>query len=150
MNAGDIGEVALLMPQLTTEEGFKGFLYDDATDLPVKAPKGNATIGFGCNVQAGWSRGFSMKVLQLEVEEEQIQLLALPWYVALNAPRRMVMLDIAFNDGFEGLMHFPSMIACLTAGDWAGAQVQCMVTNPELHSRYVALGQILLTGEIAG
>lgn len=143
-----VDEISLVMARLTTEEGYKQFLYDDATDLPVKAPKGNATIGFGCNVQAGWTSKFAWSVMKLQVLEVQEQLLLLPWYLGLNAVRRSVILDIAFNDGYEGVLGFPRMIAAITAKNWQLAQTECHVKNAVLQKRYTLLSDLLLTGVI--
>lgn len=144
-----LDEVALVLARLTTEEGFKATLYDDKTGLPVKAPVGNATIGFGCNVQAGWTSTFAWNVMKLQVLDVQADLLLLPWYLACNSVRRSVLLDIAFNDGYDGLMNFPRMIAAITAKNWRQAQIECHVQNVVLQKRYTLLSNLLLTGVIA-
>lgn len=141
-------EIELVLARLTTEEGFKSFLYDDLTGLPVKAPKGNATIGFGCNVQAGWTSKFAWAVMKVQVLELQDQLLLLPWYLALNYVRRSVILDIGFNDGYDGLMNFPNMIKALEAKNWRQAQIECHVKNAVLQKRYTLLSNLLLTGVV--
>jgi len=142
-------EIAYATTRLSLEEGFLSYLYDDANDHPVKAPVGNATIGFGCNVQAGWSRLFALKVLRLQVEEVAEALASYPWYQKCNAERRSVFIDIAFNDGIAGFVKgFPKLEAAVLAGDWVEAEAQCEVKNPKLKSRYDALGKILLTGTI--
>jgi hypothetical protein len=141
-------EVGLVMPRLATEEGFKAFLYDDANDKPVKAPIGFATIGFGCNVQAGWTYPFALAVLRLQVLEVQEKLLLQPWYLACNAVRRSALLDIGFNDGVDGLLGFHRMIAAILIGDWTTAQQECHVKNAVLKSRYDFLANLLLTGVI--
>lgn len=144
-----VDEVSLVMARLTTEEGLKLYLYDDATGLAVKAPKGNASIGYGCNVQAGWTAKFAWAVMQLQVIEIQEKLLLLPWYLALNVVRRSVLLDIGFNDGYVGLMAFHRMIAAITKQDWRTAQLECKVKNAVLQKRYAGLSNMLLTGVIA-
>lgn len=141
-------EVAFALVRLMPEEKFISFLYDDANDLPVKAPVGFATIGYGCNVQAGWSQPFAAKVLRLQVEEVQQVLMQETWYVALNAARRSVMLDIGFNDGIHGLLGFHLMIAAIEISNWQEAAVQCHVKNPKLAGRYSVLAKILLTGVV--
>lgn len=144
-----VDEISLVMGRLTVEEGLKLYLYDDATGLAVKAPKGFATIGYGCNVQAGWTAKFAWAVMQLQVLEIQERLLLLPWYLALNAVRRSVLLDIGFNDGYDGLMGFHKMITALQIQNWRVAQMECHVKNAVLRKRYLALSNMLLTGEIA-
>lgn len=143
-----VDELSLVMARLTTEEGYRQFMYDDATGKPVKAPVGNATIGFGCNVQGGWTSKFAWAVMKLQVLEIQDKLLLLPWYLACNAVRRSVILDIGFNDGYDGLMKFPRMIAAITKQDWRTAQMECKVKNDILQKRYTLLSNLLLTGWI--
>jgi hypothetical protein len=143
-----VDEIDYVMPRLATEEDFKAALYDDATLKPVVAPVGKATIGFGCNVQAGWTYKFAYAVLKLGVLEVQDSLLLQPWYLALNAVRRSVMLDIGFNDGIHGLLEFRKMIAAIKVQDWVTAEQECHVTNAVLKNRYSLLSKLLLTGEI--
>ena len=146
----DIGELQITLTRLMPEEAFKAFLYDDATDLPVKAPVGNATIGYGCNVQAGWSQDLAKKVLMWQLETVQARLFPLPWYQALSALRRSVCLDVAFNDGIEGFLNgYPKMIAALQVGNFVQAAIQCTTDNPRLQARYLVLAHIMLTDQIA-
>jgi hypothetical protein len=142
-------EIQLAVKRLIQEERFLSYLYDDADDAPVRAPRGNATIGYGCNVQAGWSRPFAQKVLLLQVQEVAQVLVLLPWYQKCNAARRSVFIDIGFNDGVEGFVKgFPLLEKAVMDDDWIEAKKQCHVRNPKLLTRYNALGEILLTGEI--
>lgn len=142
-------EIEIVVERLKEEERYMSYLYDDANDKPVKAPIGNATIGYGENVQAGWSEVFSAGVLRLRVTSIAGSLSPFPWYQKCNAARRSVFIDIAFNDGVEGFVKgFPKLEAAIMADDWVEAQKQCHVRNPKLLKRYDALGQILLTGEI--
>lgn len=143
-------EIEICAQRLEGEERFLGFLYDDANDLPVKAPVGNATIGFGDNVQAGWSLWKARQVLRVDIQEVALTLNEQPWYISLNAARRSVMLDVGFNDGVGGLLSFHLMIAAIEAQNWAEASSQCHVANPRLASRYAALAKIILTGQIGG
>lgn len=146
-----LDEIELVTARLILEEGFRDHLYDDATGLPVKAPTGNATIGFGENVQAGWTRDFALKVLRLRIQERIDALSPYPWYQKCNAARRSVFLDIAFNDGIDGFVKgFPKLERAVLADDWVTAKAECHVKNPELKKRYDVLGQILLTGRIDG
>jgi hypothetical protein len=146
----DIDEITLVLPRLQDEEGFKNFLYDDATGLRVKAPVGYATIGFGSNIQAGWSRTFALKVLRLQTGDVWETLSHFPWFLKCNAARRSVLLDIGFNDGVEGLIGFHKMIAAILADDWLTAKEECHVKNAVLLKRYLFNAEILLTGKIAG
>lgn len=133
MNAID-----LALPRLKTEEGFRATKYTDT--------QGHLTIGYGFDVDAGISQFAAAALLQAQAAERHNILVSYPWYAGLDAVRQSVCLDIAFNNGLNGLLHFPHMIAALAKGDWAGAAGECKVTNPELAGRYAALAQLLLTG----
>ncbi len=133
MNAVD-----LALPRLKTEEGFRATKYLDT--------RGKLTIGYGFNLDAGISQYAAAALLSAQAAERHESLTAYPWYANLDPTRQSVCLDIAFNDGLSGLLHFPHMIAALAKDDWAGAAAECKVTNPELAGRYAALAQLLLTG----
>ena len=130
--------VELALPRLKTEEGFRATKYTDT--------QGHLTIGYGFNIDAGVSQYAAGALLSAQASERHEQLLKLDWYAHLDAVRQSVCLDIAFNSGVNGLLHFPSMIAALAKGDWATAAAECKVVNPELAGRYAKLAQLLLTG----
>lgn len=130
--------VDLALPRLRTEEGFRATAYKDT--------RGHTTIGYGFNVDAGISPFAAGALLLAQGQERHEELLRFPWYAGLDPVRQSVCLDIAFNDGTTGLLHFPHMIAALAKGDWATAAAECKVTNPELAGRYAILAQCLLTG----
>jgi lysozyme len=130
--------VDLALPRLKTEEGFRATKYTDT--------QGHSSIGYGFNIDAGISQIAAAALLGAQASERHAQLLAYPWYSGLDPVRQSVCLDIAFNDGIAGMLHFPHMIAALAKGDWATAAAECKVTNPELAGRYAALAQLLLTG----
>ncbi len=133
MNAVD-----LALPRLKTEEGFRATKYTDT--------QGHTTLGYGFNVEAGISPFAASALLAAQITERHNALLMYSWYGGLDPVRQSVCLDIAFNDGLAGLLHFPHMIAALAMGDWKMAAAECKVINPELAGRYAALAQLLLNG----
>jgi lysozyme len=145
----DIGESALVIARLKIEESFVHYLYDDATDLPVKAPVGNATIGYGFNAQAGISEPLAALLLSGEVSAIQAEISDYPWYFQCNAPRRSVLLDIAYNAGVEGLMEYKHLFKAILNQDWQTAANETDTSDADLKSRYLVLAQIMLTGVIA-
>jgi lysozyme len=133
-----VNAIELALPRLKTEEGFRATKYTDT--------QGHLTIGYGFNVDAGISQYAAAALLSAQATERQNALLAYPWYANLDPVRQSVCLDISFNGGVGGLLHFPHLIAALAKEDWATAAAECKVTNPELAGRYAALAQLLLTG----
>jgi len=141
-----VNAIDLVLARLPSEEGRKLYPYDDATGLRVRAPKGKISWGDGFNLEECGSQGLFEVMDRYLLEQEQIPLLALPWYAALDPVRQSVCLDIAYNAGVHGLLGFPHMIAALSRQDWQNAAAECKVTNPELAGRYAVLAQLLLNG----
>lgn len=144
MNAVDI-----VAARLTVEEGFKAFPYDDATGQLVKAPQGNLTQGYGCNLSAGWSKGLAICVMHYQLQDIETQLIPYSWYQNTDPIRQSVLLDIGFNAGINGLLHFPHMLAAFDIKDWQAASEQCEVADQKLNSsRYAPLRKIILAGVV--
>ena len=131
------------------EEGFRPYPYDDATGLRVHAPKGNITEGYGFNCDAPRPASFWFALLQQEVAQLDADLSQFSWYSGANDVRRSVFLDIAFNQGLVGLMHYPSMIHYASIGDWTNSAAECTVkpdSPPGVIARYKQLSDLLLCG----
>ena len=129
------------LERLKTEEGFRSTLYTDTT--------GHATLGYGFNVSAGISQRVAAALLQAQLEELHETLAGYPWYSQCDPVRQSVLLDVAFNIGVTGLLHFSHMILAIGHRDWPQAKAQLLDSKAarELPSRYAALAQLLLTGE---
>jgi lysozyme len=130
--------VDIALPRLRQEEGFRATLYIDT--------EGHKTIGYGLNIDAGISQRVAAAALEAQLEELQETLAKYPWYALLDPVRQSVLLDIAFNNGLSGLLHFPHMLAAISRQDWSTASTECHVENPELAGRYQKLAQLLLIG----
>ena len=129
----------LVTARLQTEEGFRAFPYRDTA--------GHLTVGYGYNLDAGISKAAAAALLSVQVQEVVAQLQAYPWFASLDDVRKSVVVDIAFNQGVNGLLHYPHMISALATGNWAEAAQQCSVANPALDaSRYAPLRALLLKG----
>ena len=129
------------------EEGFRADVYDDATGIPMQGPKGNPTVGYGCKV-IGWSKQFAYDVMKLQLQAFKISLMAFDWFNKIDPVRQSVFLDLAFNMGVSGLLHYPHMIAFASAGDWVDAAKECTSTTPGVQARYANLARILETGAV--
>lgn len=95
---------------------------------PYRDDIGCLTIGVGHNLDAhGISKAVSALMLDEDIERVKAALMVrTPWYIALPEPRRAVLENMAFNMGTGGLMGFRKMLACLQAGDYAGAAVEML------------------------
>jgi lysozyme len=142
--------IMLLAGRLPREEGEKLKPYDDATAKAVVAPVGNLTWGRGYNLMTCGSPGLFDAMDAYLLGELDRQLSAFKWYTDLdNEPtRQSVFLDIAYNAGVHGLLHFPSMIAQAVARNWTACAAECKVANANLDaSRYAPLRQLLINGD---
>jgi hypothetical protein len=144
-----IDAVEIAVQRLMLEEAFEAFPYNDKTGARVSCqPEGNLTWLYGLNLETEGSRELGTLILRWKVGRFHVELLAYSWYVMMNAPRASVLLDIAYNTGLNGLLHFPKMLTALARRDWETAQTECHVSDPRLKARYDKLGLILLTGAI--
>lgn len=130
--------IDLVLPRLETEEGFRTLIYKDT--------RGHSTIGYGFNLDAGISKYAAAELLRAQLTELEAVLTGYVWYQTANDVRKSVFLDIAFNSGLGGLLHFPHMLAAAVRGDWETAAKECQVTEPELAARYAVLAKLLREG----
>ena len=132
-----MSDVDLAVTRLQTEEGFRGTAYRDIV--------GKLTIGYGFNVDAGISKFAAGELMRAQVAEIRQQLTAYTWWPEGDDTRCSVFLDLAFNMGVGGLLHFPHMLACAEAKDWPGAADALLDSQAArmLPTRYKALGDLL-------
>lgn len=146
--------VTLFLGRIKPEEGDKRKPYDDATGKPVAAPVGNLSWGWGFNLMVCGSEELFRVMAQHLVTELDQQLSDYAWYAGLDSEstRQSVFLDVAYNNGVGGLLHFPHMIALAVAKKWHECAAECIVvkTNPSLDaSRYAPLRALINAGDTA-
>jgi lysozyme len=125
---------------LKVDEGYRAQPYSDT--------KGNATVGYGWNIKEGLSKPVALGLLQLQVQEIQAQLAVYYWWTPLDSARQSVLLDMAFNEGVNGLLHYVKMLAAVSNQDWQTASAELLDSDAarELVDRYTRLAQIMLLG----
>lgn len=137
----------LTFARLIPEEGTRNDAYDDATGKTVRAPVGILSWGRGFNLSACASVGLFDAMERYLIAECEGKLNAFYWYTGLDPVRRSVILDMAYNMGVDGLLHYPKMIAALVIKDWLTAAKECTVKQVAVDStRYADLRHILITG----
>lgn len=149
-----MNEVDICLARLRRrEEGDRQFAYNDATGKRVTCkPNGNLSIGIGINLENGLDEEEREWLTRHRLLKMSSDLCRLSWYLGLDAVRRSVCLDIAFNEGEGGLLHFPHMISALAQKDWKTAKDECAIEERTPldkvvnETRYKPLGEILLTG----
>lgn len=139
--------VELAYARLNLEEGRRQFAYNDATGKRVTCqPSGNLSIAVGVNLEIGLDNDEIDWISKHRLEKVANQLGAYDWYRGLDSARQSALIDIAFNQGISGLLHYPRMITALSHQDWATAATECAVSDHRLDARYAALAKIILTG----
>jgi hypothetical protein len=140
--------VQIFANRAVTEEGVKLFPYDDKTGKSVAAPVGKLSWGIGFNLMTCGSVALFKVMLAFLATALDEALNKDAFYAAAGDVRQSVFLDIAYNEGLNGLVNgFPHMIKYAVAGDWTNASAECKVLDASLDkSRYEPLRNILLTG----
>lgn len=128
------------LPRIKIEEGFRANKYTDST--------GHETIGFGFDIDAGISQFAATALCAAQIEERAKALAGYWWAQGLDDVRMGVIVEVSYNIGVAGLLHFVNMLSCVGKKDWPGAQAALLdsAAARELPGRYQRLGQILLTG----
>lgn len=135
MNAIDIAEA-----RAEPSEGFRSMKYLDT--------RGNESIGIGFNINAGISLRAARALFREQLAERADALAGFWWAKGLDDARLSVVIEIAFNDGVEGLLHFVKCLGALGKKDWQTAHDELLDSDAArlLPARYAALAKIILTG----
>lgn len=122
-------ELAALDRQLHAAEGWRPYLYDDATGKRITQGStviGHPTIGYGFNLDAidlpqeagdAWFETMRTRVIN-EVFN------ALPWTQRLPTGPLRAIVDIAYNAGIGGLGKFHKMLDAAQRGDYSAASLE--------------------------
>ena len=95
---------------------------------PYKCKAGKLTIGYGRNLEA---RGISIKEAEFLLRND-IRLVTgqiesrIDFYKKLSNKRRLVLIDMAFNMGIEGLLGFKKMLAAMKRKNFLEAGKELM------------------------
>jgi lysozyme len=135
-----VSAVSLAVAREKTAEGFRAAKYLDT--------RGKETIGFGFNIDSGISLFAATALLTAQTQERADALTSFWWAAGLDDARMSVVIEVSFNDGLNGLLHFPKMLAAIGAKNWQAAHDELLDSDAarELPKRYQGLAQILLSG----
>jgi lysozyme len=142
-----MSSVDITYDRLISEEGRKVYAYDDSTGKRVTCqPAGNLSIAVGVNLETGLDDAEIEWLSKHRLQKTETALQVYVWYRQLDTVRQSVLLDIAFNTGIAGLLHFPRMLTAIQQQQWDVAAVECHVGDPRLDARYSNLAKMILTG----
>lgn len=127
-----------LKADLLRDEGLRLKPYADSLGIE--------TIGIGRNLRdVGISEEEARHMLDNDIAKVEARLDAeLPWWKSRSESTQRAMANLAFQLGVHGLEQFKNMLACLQAGDYAGAKRAALDSTwakqtPERAARVVEL-----------
>lgn len=127
--------------RLQRDEGLRLKPYADAF--------GHLSIGYGRNLDAeGITVAEAGVLLASDLAQREAALAEHPWFLHLDPVRKDVVLNVAFNVGFAGLLGFARMILALEGKDFDGAATELLDSDAarELPLRYQRLALALRSG----
>jgi len=134
-----------VLEMIKKHEGFRAKKYKDTL--------GNSTIGYGINLE---TEEIPEEVadlwMKLKVGELRGQLKRHSWFNNLDEIRKGVILDAAYNLGYNGLLKFKNMIAALENQKYDEAAKELLDSKAarQTGNRYTELAAILAEDENMG
>lgn len=119
-------DLMLLVSDLQRDEGWRSYLYDDATGGkigPGSFVRGNPTIGYGFALNvAPFTTEEALSILRGRASAVVAALVAaLPWMDILSEPRQRALGNMAYNMGAAGLQKFDTFLGLMKQGQFGEA-----------------------------
>lgn len=117
---------AAMLEMLEQEEGFRQFVYDDATGkplLPGMVAKGHPTVGIGRALDVnGITKAEARYLCENDIGRCEGDLdRNLRWWRELTEARQQVLCSMVFQLGWPKVSQFVKFRAALIRNDWPGA-----------------------------
>jgi len=109
-----------LREKLIEEEGFRL--------KPYKCTSNKLTIGVGRNLEdRGITQDEALYLLENDIIYFENQLTkSLPWFYAIHITAQLVLIDMAFNMGVNGLLAFKNTLRYIRDGEYLKASVEML------------------------
>ncbi len=117
---------------------------------PYRCTSGKLTIGYGRNLEAkGISKGEAESMLLSDIAEVEERLVRAGFLSGLNDARKAVLINMAFQLGFNGLSRFRNMLAAVQSEQYvlAASEMLDSLWAKQTPSRAKELSEQMLTGE---
>lgn len=131
-----------IIEQLKQHEGLKL--------KPYHCTSGKLTIGYGRNLEAkGISKGEAESMLLSDIAEVEERLVRAGFLSGLNDARKAVLINMAFQLGFNGLSKFRNMLAAVQSEQYvlAASEMLDSLWAKQTPNRAKELSEQMLTGE---
>lgn len=145
--------VSLLISELTRDESFRQFCYDDATGTAVKPGtlvKGHVTVGIGRALDVrGITPDEAKYLLTNDINSFFLGLQQrYVWFNNLDDVRQRVMCNLAFNMGLDGIAKFHEMLEYIADGRYglAASAMEDSIWFHQVGARAVRLVDAMRTG----
>jgi len=127
-----------IIEQLKRDEGIRRTAYQDSLGI--------WTVGVGHNLRVPLSDAAIEQILADDLLAVDTACRALPVWYQLSPARQGVLLNMAFNLGFAGLMGFQKMHAALRAHDYERAAAEMLDSDAarEVGARYDRLAKQMI------
>jgi len=130
---------------LRKHEGLRLKVYSDST--------GHATIGYGRNLENGISDEEAAFLLENDITRVLQELIArVPCFGSLPDPQQIVLVDMAFNLGIEGLLRFTHFLDAVEARDFEKAAEEMLASKwaKQVGERATELAALMASGQEDG
>lgn len=127
---------------IAQHEGFRPRVYLDS--------RGVETIGYGFAIHdLELTEAESLDMLYYRIVQVRTHLYLYHWFRELDVVRQAAMIDLAYDVGVNGLLHFVCMIAHLREHEWRAASEEMLRSRwaTEVGDRARSDATIILTGE---
>ena len=137
-------DIGYLEKQLTRHEGIRLKPYHDSV--------GKLTLGIGRNIEdIGISEEEALILLRNDILRVSKDLTDhIEWWSSLDEPRRLVLMNMAFNIGITRLLLFHKMLTALQSGDYqkAANEMKDSEWYRQIGSRALELENQMRTGTL--
>jgi lysozyme len=111
---------------------------------------GKTTIGVGRNLtDIGISQAEADFMLANDLEACKADLEKFWWFAPLDDVRKAVLMDLRFNLGLVGLLHFPHFLSAIGKQDWPTAKAELLDSTwaGQVGHRAIEDAQMIETGQ---
>ena len=140
MEADD--KLRIIKDMIKKHEGWRSKPYNDT--------EGILTIGYGFNIAQGITREEGEALLDIRLKKVFTDAILLDEFAYLNEVRQIVIIDMIYNMGLQGVKKFKKMRKAIKDGDWEKAADEMLDSRwaKQVGERATELAEIMKTGEL--
>ena len=140
MKADD--KLRTIKDMIKRHEGWRSKPYNDTGGI--------LTIGYGFNIAQGITREEGEALLDIRLKKVFTDAILLDEFAYLNEVRQIVIIDMIYNMGLQGVKKFKKMRKAIKDGDWEKAADEMLDSRwaKQVGERATELAEIMKTGEL--